>query len=56
MRSEYSANHALSTTVQRRLVVKNKPSSSNGFVVWVLRVCAGSASAVVFIKVVQCFM
>lgn len=57
MRSEHSANVALSSTVQRpRLVVKNKPSSKNGFVVWVLRVCAGSASAVAVIKVAQCFM
>ena len=56
MRSEHSANLALSTTVQRRLVVKSEPSSQNGLVVWALRVCAGSVSAVVFIKVVQCFM
>jgi hypothetical protein len=56
MRSEYSANQALSTTVQRRLVVKNKPSSKNGFVVWALRVCAGSVSAVLCIKVIQCLL
>lgn len=56
MRSEHSANLALSTTVQRRLVVKNEPSDQNGFMLWVLRVCAGSASAVAVIKVAQCFM
>lgn len=56
MRSEHSANLALSTTVQRQPVVKNEPSGQNGFMVWALRVCAGSVSAVAVIKVAQCFM
>ena len=57
MRDEWSANQALaSTVVQRRQAVIAKPSSPNGLVVWCLRVCAGCASAVVCIKVVQCFM
>ena len=57
MRNEWAANQALaSTVVQRRQAVIAKPSGPNGLVVWVLRVCAGCASAVVTIKVIQCFM
>lgn len=56
MRSEYSANHALSTTVQRVQAVAVKPSTQNGLVVWCLRVCAGCVSAVVVIKVVLCLL
>lgn len=56
MRSEYSANQSLAQTAQRRLVVKNEPSGQNGFMVWALRVCAGSVSAVAVIKAAQCFM
>lgn len=56
MRSEYSANQSLAQTAQSRLVVKNEPSDQNGFMVWALRVCAGSVSAVAVIKVAQCFL
>ena len=56
MRSEYSANQSLAQTAQRRLVVKNEPSGQNGFMVWALRVCAGSVSAVAVIKVAQCIL
>lgn len=56
MRSEYSANHAIASTVVQRKQVITKPSSSNGFVVWCLRVCAGCVSAVVVIKVATCLL
>lgn len=57
MRSEYAANVSLgNTSVQRVQVAAQKPSSTNGLVVWVLRLCAGCACAVVVIKVATCFI